>query len=342
MKGLILSAGKGTRLQPFSLTQSKTFLPVANKPVIQYCVEKIADIGITDIGIVIHPSLTEQFHQLLGFGDELGVSISYINQNQQNGIADAVKCAESFIGNESFVLLLGDNLIQESLRHLKQSVEEKTANASIMLAKVDNPQDFGIAEINDLKIIGLQEKPRHPKSNMAVIGVYAFDSSIFKAVHAIPPSARGEYEITDAIQWLIDHNKKVTFSKTDKHYSDVGTSSRWLEANRWMLDQLSNNKNLISPNSKIDQCTIIPPVMIAENCELKDSTIGPYVSIAQGVKVNRCNMKNSIILDGAELTQVSKMINNSIFGKYSRVNGTLNELECKKYVLGDRSSITES
>lgn len=340
MKGLILSAGKGTRLQPFSYTQPKTFLPVANKPVIQYCVEKLVDIGITDIGIVIHPSLTQQFHELLGSGDQLGVSISYINQQEQKGIADAVKCAESFVNHEPFILLLGDNLIQESLWQLNQPVENKVANASIMLARVDNPQDFGVAEIKGQKIIGIQEKPKHPKSNMAVIGAYAFDSSIFKAVHAISPSARGEYEITDAIQWLIDQDCKVTYSKTDKHYSDVGTTDRWLEANRWMLDQLGNDKER-SSRSHIEKCTIIPPVEIGDNCHLENCVIGPYVSIANKARVIQCNMKNSIVLEGAELTNINN-INRSIFGKDSIAAGSLKDDKSAEFILGDKCSVVNS
>lgn len=345
MKGLILCAGKGTRLQPLSYSQPKTLLPVANKPVLAYCMENLVRIGIKEIGIVLNHAQEKSIKEILGSGQQFGAQVTYIYQAQPKGIADAVKAAENFIAKESFLLLLGDNLIQESLDCLKLSLEKEGVHGSIMLAKVKNPSDYGIAEIREGRIVGLEEKPQHPKSDLAVIGAYAFDSSIFKAVHAISPSARGEFEITDAIQWLIDQRYVISYSVTEKHYSDVGNVERWLEANRWMLDTIADGKIIFSGRTYVENCTLIHPIIIGEGCGLVNSTIGPYVSIAPEAKIKDCHIENSMLLKGVILTNITKKITGSVFGQYSEVNGTINNgdsiesIESIEYILGDKSSV---
>lgn len=339
MKGLILCAGKGTRLQPLSYTQPKTLLPVANKPVLYYCIENLVKLGINEIGLVLNKSQERLIKEKLGSGQRFGAKITYIYQRKPKGIADAVKKAEDFIAMESFVLLLGDNLIQESLDCLKVTLEQEKVNGSIMLAKVRNPQDYGIAEISSGRIIGLEEKPQRPRSNLAIIGAYAFDSSIFKAIDSIRPSKRGEYEITDAIQWLINQGYVISYSITEKQYSDVGNVERWLEANQWMLDTMTTSNITISEQSHFENCTFNHPFIIGEGCNLKNSTIGPYVSIASGAKVDGCTIENSIILEGVTLKEIPKKITDSVFGQYSQVYGILNEWETIEYILGDKSSV---
>lgn len=345
MKGVILCAGKGTRLQPLTYSQPKTLLPVANKPVLVYCLESLVNEGITEIGIVLNPNQEEAIRAEIGTGEGYGVHITYLYQMEANGIADALKQAESFIGQDTFLLLLGDNLIQEPLGSLKRAIEEGRADGSIMLAKVANPSDYGIAHLHQGQVVNIEEKPKRPKSDLAVIGAYAFTPNIFYAVKAISPSARGEYEITDAIQWLIDQGYTISSTITEQNYSDVGNVERWLEANRWKLDEIEQQNQSLSGKYRLTNCTIIPPVIIGEGCQLVDSILGPYVSIASNARVVGCHIENSIILKGAVLDDVQHKIADSVFGQYSQVSGNLHQdeslrsLEAIEYVLGDKSTL---
>lgn len=320
MKGLILCAGKGTRLHPLTFAYPKTILPVANKPILEYCIEKLIELNIVNIGIVINKSQKKMLEDIIGFGERWGIKLTYIYQDEPKGISDAVNYAKGFIGADPFMLLLGDNLITESLARLKDCIEKESNNASVLLAAVTNPQDYGIAEVNNAKIVRLEEKPKSPKSNLAVLGAYAFDSTIFKAIESISPSSRGEYEITDAIQWLIDNGYSVASSFSEKKNIDVGTFERWLEANRWMLEEMKetdlNLDNIVFENSKI-----IPPVVVMHGCEIKDCIIGPYVSIGSDVQIEGCRIENSIILDHVRLKYISYPITDSIVGHHSVIAG---------------------
>lgn len=320
MKGLILCAGKGTRLHPLTLSYPKTLLPIANVPILKYCIEKLVEIEIQEIGIVLNASQEKVIKEMVGTGEQWNVRLTYIYQNEPKGIADAVKCAREFIEDSPFCLLLGDNLITESLTDLRKGLEQQGSNASIMLAAVTKPQDYGIAVIRGNRIVGLEEKPKEPKSNLAVLGTYAFDSSIFQAIDAIAPSPRGEYEISDAIQWLIDNDCKVSYSFAVKPIIDVGNIERWLEANRCILEQ--RNKT----SAHFDRChlhntQIIPPVIIGQGCEINNSIIGPYVSIGTDVMLEGCTISNSILLTGVKLMNVPYPVRDSIFGPHSVIAG---------------------
>ncbi|MDR6551139.1 sugar phosphate nucleotidyltransferase [Paenibacillus qinlingensis] len=317
MKGLILCAGKGTRLQPFSNIKPKGLLPVANKPLIYYGIEKLVELGINEIGIVIRPNLHTMFMEEVGNGERWDVNITYIFQVNPLGISDAVKFSESFIDNEPFILLLGDNLITQDLHELCHAITQDNHDAAILLRKVANPKAFGIAEVNKDRIIGLEEKPSEPKSDLAVLGSYAFKSSIFKAVHAIQPSARGEYEITDAIQWLIHQQYSVTYQMTAKNFSDVGTMEGWLEANRWMLQLMDDEGLLPSPIEHHPGNTFIPPVCIDPSAELINCVIGPYVTIGPNVRLESCTLENSILLEYAILNPNHYPMTNSIISPQS-------------------------
>ncbi|MFG6150593.1 glucose-1-phosphate thymidylyltransferase [Halobacillus sp. B23F22_1] len=312
MKGLILAAGNGTRLRPLSNTKPKPLLPVANKPVINYGIEMLYELGIREIGIVIQPDHKEVFKQHLT--KNKNIRFHYIYQKKQRGIAHAVKQAERFIGTDSFVLLLGDNLINESLEPLKEACKKKNTHGTVMVTKVARPEDYGIAEILEGRITNVEEKPLHPKSNLAIIGVYLFKPTIFKAIHALAPSARGEYEITDAIQWLIDHKYKVNYVKAERPTFDVGTMERWLEANQWMLAQDPDLKN----HNKVKNSTIIPPVKIGKQCNIKNSVIGPHVSVESGTTIKNCCIKNSIILRDSIFKNIPYEIVDSIFGEKTK------------------------
>ncbi|WP_431801942.1 glucose-1-phosphate thymidylyltransferase [Halobacillus andaensis] len=312
MKGLILTAGKGTRLRPLSYTRPKPLLPVANQPVIQYGIERLREIGIKEIGLVIQPGSKEIFEQTLGHYKD--VQFEYIYQYEQKGIAHAVKQAETFIGEDPFVLLLGDNLINEPLVPLKEAAVSKGTYGTVMVTEVAKPEDYGIAETEEDRIINVEEKPSQPSSNLAIIGVYLFEPAIFKAIDAINPSARGEYEITDAIQWMIDHNYPVNYVKAERPTFDVGTMERWLEANQWVLEQDPDLRH----HHKVKNSIIIPPVKIGAQCKIKNAVIGPYVSIEPGTTIKNCHIKNSIILRDSMFKNIPYEIIDSIFGEKTK------------------------
>ena len=339
MKGLILCAGKGTRLQPFSYSQPKTLLPVAGKSVLEYCLQNLIKQGIKEIGIVVNPSQDSIF-KAVGNGERFGVKLHYIYQLEQKGISHAVKAAEEFIGRDPFVLLLGDNLIAEDLETLIESYQRDQTSGAVMLSQVSNPQDYGIAVIKGNEIVDLEEKPAKPKSNLAVIGAYLFDHSIFKAVHSIRPSKRGEYEITDAIQWLIENGFKISYTITKKLYSDVGTIGRWLEANEWMLSKRLEKKVVIGNNTIIENCTLRGPVIIGDNCVLKDAEIGPFVSIQDHCYVENCHIDHSILLEKSNLSHIEMPVSQSVFGREVNLKGLTGATKNKvQFYVGDKAQL---
>ncbi|MFF2479627.1 sugar phosphate nucleotidyltransferase [Paenibacillus sp. NPDC058071] len=329
MKGIILCAGKGSRLYPFTNNYPKTLIPVANTPLLQLLIAKLMELGIDRIGIVIHPSQEADIRGQFGEGEALGISMTYIYQHEAKGIANALKQAEDYLSGEAFILLLGDNLISASLSDLKNDVEHGGVQASLLLGEVLVAQDYGIAEIQDSRIVGLEEKPAHPKSNLAVLGGYAFSKEIFDAVDKITPSKRGEYEITDAIQWLIEQQHVVAYHVTDQLNIDVGTMDRWLLANQKLLDAEALKKR-VHDSVRLERCTIVEPVSIEIDCVLKDCRIGPYVSVGAGSNLENCQIENSIILNGVYMKDLPFPIKNVIIGKHSNVAGALIDKEVKE------------
>ncbi|HJV46417.1 MAG TPA: glucose-1-phosphate thymidylyltransferase, partial [Bacillota bacterium] len=319
MKGLILCAGKGTRLQPYSFSQPKTMLPVANKPVLEYCIENLLRQGIEEIGIVINPG-QEVIRQKIGNGERFKARIQYIIQREQKGISHAIKQAQEFIGNHPFVLLLGDNLIAEDLKTLISSYRKDQSEGAIMLAPVEKPQDFGVAEIKGNEIVSLQEKPMQPKSNLAVIGAYLFESIIFKAIHEISPSPRGEYEITDAIQWLMNQGYKISYTITHDLYSDIGTVPRWMDANQWMMKKHVGEQVILGRETVVENCIFQGPVMIGENCILKNAEIGPFVAVENDCTIENGKIDMSILLEKSTISQFHS-ISNSIIGREAYLKG---------------------
>jgi glucose-1-phosphate thymidylyltransferase len=337
MKGLILCGGKGTRLKPFTNSLPKTLLPVAGKPVLEDCIERLVRIGIREIGIVINP-----YHQVIrnyiGDGKRFGAQIYFIYQNEPKGISHAVQVSQTFLDKESFVLLLGDNLLDEDLGTLITTFQSNESHAALLLAKVESPSDYGIAEIKGNQIIGLEEKPRQPKSDLAVIGAYLFDSTIFQAVQSITPSKRGEYEITDAIQWLINQGKTVSYSMTQKFYSDVGTVERWLKANEWRMQNRFGKQVLLGQTSYVDNCIIKGPVLIGENCTLKNAEIGPYVTIQDGCHLENCRIDRSIVLEKSTIINLGCSITHSAVGKEAFLCGIYSaESKAVQIILGDQA-----
>lgn len=312
MKGLILCAGKGSRLYPFTRSYPKSLLPVANAPLLHACIDKLVEQQITEIGIVIHPSQETLIRASLEYVKRWNADFTYICQHEPKGIANAVLLAQSFIGTHSFIMLLGDNLISISLSELRERAEAEGNHATLLLGEVDTPEDYGIAEVKDNRIIRLEEKPQAPKSNQAVLGAYVFTPILFEAARKIKASARGEYEITDAIQWLIERGYQVSYAVADKPNIDVGTVPRWLEANRVTLQ--ARRTSDIHPSVVLENCTIIEPVSIAEGTILKDCTIGPYVSIGASSFVENCHLENCIVMGQVHLKQLLQPLENTVIG----------------------------
>jgi len=336
MKGVILCAGQGTRMRPFTFSSPKSLLPVGNRPILDYCMQKLLDSGIREIGVVINPS-----QQIIAeYVDKYSslCAITVIHQTEQLGISHALLKAQPYLGDGPFILLLGDNLIEESLNPLIEAYEEYEAQAAILLAAVDHPQDFGIAEVESGAIKSIVEKPIQPASNLAVIGAYLFDHSIFDAISRTAPSQRGELEITDAIQRLIEEGRKVRFSITKKPYHDVGTLHRWLTANEWVLEESLGSSCVIGLTSVIENSVIQGPVIIGEGCIVKNAVIGPHVSVQDGCTLSDCTISNSICLEGAVIRS-SATLTRSIIGREAIVTGGENtdfKLSC---YLGEKSEL---
>jgi glucose-1-phosphate thymidylyltransferase len=339
MKGLILCAGRGTRLHPFSYSQPKTLLPVANHPVLHYCIGKLREVGVHEIGIVIHPSQI-QIPEYVGDGSHYQATITFIEQEKPLGIAHAVQLAQPFINDEPFILLLGDNLLMDSLHQLTQTFAQTRADGVVMLSEVERPQDYGIAQVKEGRLISVQEKPMQPKSNLAVIGAYLFTSPIFAAIATLRPSARGEYEISDAIQTMINHGCHIAHTLTTSKYTDVGTIERWLEANRWMLSRELGLGYQIGPKSVVHNCEIIGPVRIGDGCYMENCRVGPFVSIQDGVYLKNCShIENTIMLENSSLTDIDWTVTHSVFGRSSHIIGNRTTKE-GVFLLSDKSSIT--
>jgi glucose-1-phosphate thymidylyltransferase len=295
-------------------------------------------VGVHDIGIVIHPSQV-QIPPLVGDGSKFGVSITFIEQRVPLGISNAVQLAQDFLGDDPFILLLGDNLLMDSLHGLTRAFESTQSDGVVMLSEVERPQDYGIAEVKDGRLIGVEEKPKQPKSNLAVIGAYLFTKPIFESIAILKPSARGEYEITDAIQSMIDRGYQIAHSITNGKYTDVGTIDRWLEANRWMLSRELGNEYRVGSSSILENCEIIGPVLIGEDCSIKNCRLGPYVSIQDGVHLENCSqIENSILLENSFLKDVAWKVKDSVFGRESHLIGETAD-SSGVFILSDKSSI---
>ena len=331
MKALILAGGRGTRLRPLTNTTAKHLLPVANKPILFYVLDQIKEAGITDIGIIVSPQSAPQTREVLADGSRWGVKITCILQSQPLGLAHAVKTAEDFLGDSPFLLFLGDNLIQ---RGIKDFVEEFYAiDALILLKEVPDPRAFGVAELDASgKVIRLVEKPKEPKSNLALVGVYIFTSEIHKAIAQIKPSRRGELEITDAIQRLLGMGKEVKSHILQGWWLDTGKKEDLLQANRIILDDFLKrdikgkvdsqsrivNRVEIRQGAGIENSSIQGPVSIAEDCHIRNSFIGPFTSIGAGTVIEDSSIEYSVILENSRILKIEHLAN-SVIGRNAEI-----------------------
>jgi glucose-1-phosphate thymidylyltransferase len=311
---------------------------VANYPVLHFCIRKLREVGVHDIGIVIHPSQL-QIPEYIGDGSQFQATITFIQQEKPLGIAHAVRLAKTFINDEPFILLLGDNLLMDSLHELTRTFEQTQADGVVMLSEVERPQDYGIAQVAGGRIVSVEEKPKQPKSNLAVIGAYLFTSPLFDSIAMLRPSARAEYEITDAIQSMIERGYQIAHTVTYGKYSDVGTIQRWLEANRWMLSQEIGDHYVVGEESVVHNCEITGPVLVGNRCRIENCKIGPYVSIQDGVQLSNCAwIEDSILLENSSLHDIDWPITQSVFGRSSYLAGT-HVYDKGVLLLSDKSSI---
>jgi len=351
VKGLILSGGTGTRLRPLTYTRAKQLVPVANKPVLYYGIEAITGAGITDIGIIVGDTKNE-IMQAVGDGSKWGAKVTYIEQSAPLGLAHAVLTAKEYIKDDPFVMYLGDNLILDGITSLVEDFRSGDANAQILLAKVPNPEQFGVAELVDGRVIRLVEKPSEPKSDLALVGVYMFDKNIFEAAEKIEPSTRGELEITDAIQKLIDLNYKVNPYIVRGWWKDTGKLEDMLEANRMVLDRIKNSiqgsvdteseinhKVVIQPGAEIVRSTIRGPAVIGENTRIIDAYIGPFTSIQHECLVRRAEVEHSIILENSRIEEIDVRIEDSLIGRFTELKKSQIKPRALRFVLGDRSNV---
>ena len=351
MKGLILSGGKGTRLRPLTFTQAKQLVPVANKPVLFYGIEALKEAGIAEIGIVVGDT-KEEIKNAVGDGSRWGVRISYIEQETPLGLAHAVKISEEFLGKEPFVMYLGDNILKSGIKSLVEEFEEERPNSLILLTPVPNAQMFGVAELKDGKVVRLVEKPREPKSNLALVGVYMFDDNIFEAVNAIKPSWRSELEITDAIQYLVDHGYKVHPHIVTGWWKDTGKIEDILEANRLILESIEgkiegevdeasriNGQVIVEKGTLIKNSIIRGPAIIGENCEIMDSYIGPFTSIQRDCRIVRTELEHSIVLEKSDIQDVGSRIDESLIGREVKIFKCPPKPSVFRFMVGDKSEI---
>ena len=352
MKALILAGGKGTRLRPITFTRAKQLVPVANKPILFYAIESIRDAGITDIAIIVGDT-ADEVRQAVGDGSAWGVSITYIAQEAPLGLAHAVMIAEEFMAGDPFVMYLGDNLIADGISRFVKGFSEAPCAAHVLLAHVPNANQFGVAELSsDGSILRLVEKPEHPVSDLALVGVYLFDASIFEAAAAIRPSARGELEITDAIQWLLDNGRVVWPHVIGGWWKDTGRLEDMLEANRIMLDLIEGDVRCeLEPGSEIHgrvrigegtrllNSIVRGPAVIGESCEIVNAYIGPYSAVGDGCAVLGSEIEHSIMLAGSRIEDCGSRFADSLMGVNSVVRKATRAPAAYHVMLGDNSEV---
>lgn len=350
MKGLILCAGKGTRLRPLTHTNAKQLVPVANKPIIHYGLEAMAEADIREVGIVIGETGPE-IREAVGDGSQWGLKITYIEQHETLGIAHAVQVSEDFLGSEPFVLYLGDNLLRDGIVGLVREFEEQRPNATILLAEVENPRRFGVAEVKKGKIIGLEEKPKKPKSNLAIVGVYLFDSSILGAVRKVKPSWRGELEITDSIAVLLDEGFTINSHIIKGWWKDTGKKEDILEANRIVMENIEPDiegkvedsevagRVVVEKGAAVESSTIRGPVIIGRDSRITNAYIGPFTAIDQNVVVENSEIENSIVLRGSRISNLDRRLEESLIGRDAVVERSLSRPLSYKMMIGDSSRV---
>lgn len=354
MKGIILHGGSGTKLRPLTHTGPKQLIPVANKPISQYVLEDLRNSGITEVAIVLGSIYPEKTKEYYGDGKKFGLNIQYIEQGEPKGIAHAVSLCKEYVNNRSFIVYLGDNLIKGGIDRFVKRFEKSNDDAMTLLCKVKNPQRFGVAKIDENgRLLQLVEKPKEPPSDYALTGIYFFKPIIFEMINQLKPSWRGELEITDAIQSLLENDYKVGYQIVQDWWKDTGTPEDILEANRLVLDELKpevkgkikNDSTIqgrvaVGRNSTIEENAIIRgPVIIGENTVIKPKVyIGPYTSIGDNCTIERGEIENSIVMNDC-IININDRITDSLISPYSKITSNDQTPHGKKFILGERTYI---
>jgi glucose-1-phosphate thymidylyltransferase len=351
MKGLILSGGKGTRLRPITHTSAKQLVPVANKPVLFYGLEAMAQAGIEEVGIIIAPQTGEEIREATGDGSRFGLRITYIEQAEPLGLAHAVLTAQAFLGEDSFVMYLGDNLLQGGIVELVAAFREHRPEALILLTPVPDPENYGVAELEDGRVVRLAEKPAAPATDLALVGVYMFTPAIHDAARAIVPSARGELEITDAIQHLVDSDRRVEPHVVVGWWKDTGRLDDLLEANRLVLDRLEarvqgelvdsscDGRVVVEPGARLERSTVRGPAVIGAGARLVDCYVGPYTAIGEGCTIERAEVEHSILLSGSSVTGLEGRMESSLLGRNVTIGRGSGQPRAYRFMVGDNSEI---
>ncbi len=351
MKGLVLSGGAGTRLRPITHTSAKQLVPVANKPVLFYGLEAMRAAGIDDVGIVVGETRAD-IEAAVGDGSRFGLRVTYLPQEAPLGLAHAVLIAEAFLGDSTFVMYLGDNLLKEGIAPFVRAFERSKPDALILLQKVGDPRSYGIAELDgDGRVARLVEKPAEPRSDLALVGVYLFTPAVFESVKAITPSARGELEITDAIQHMIDRGLRVEPHTVTGWWKDTGKLEDMLEANRLILSTIESDVRgevvestlegpvQVGEGSVIERCTVRGPVVIGAGCHLSDTFVGPYTAISDGVVVEQAEIEHSIILENSRICRLGARMADSLIGRDCVIAHSEALPVAYRFMVGDSSQI---
>ncbi|MDZ7263311.1 MAG: glucose-1-phosphate thymidylyltransferase [candidate division KSB1 bacterium] len=351
MKALITSGGKGTRLRPLTHTQNKHLIPIANKPILHYAIETVTQAGISEVGIVTNSDCSE-VPDAIGDGSRWGVKITYIPQEAPLGLAHVVKIAEDFIGKDPFIFYLGDNMVVGGVKRFIEEFQRDHVNCFLTLSKVKDPERFGVPEIKNNRIVSIEEKPKHPKSKYAVAGIYIYDHHIFEAVNNIQPSARGELEISDAHQYLIDHGYQIGYSEITGWWKDTGKPIDLLEANRLVLEHqearidgvldktsyLAGNV-IVEKGATIKNSQIRGPAIIGSDTIIENSYIGPFTSIHNNCYIRNSEIEFSIVLTNCQILDIGGRIESSLLGTDVQIIKVTSKPISHRFIIGDQSRI---
>src|SRR6476469_395567 len=351
LKGLILSGGRGTRLLPITHTSAKQLVPVANKPVLFYGIEAMAHAGIDEVGIIIAPETGDEIREATGDGSQFGVKITYIVQDEPAGLAHAVLTAEPFLGVDPFVMYLGDNLLQGGIDDLVAAFRANGPDALILLTPVPDPEHFGVAELDGDRVVALAEKPAQPRTNLALVGVYMFTALIHDAARAIDPSPRGELEITDAIQYLVDSGRRVEPHVVKGWWKDTGRLEDMLAANRLVLDTIQtrldgelidsrvDGRVVIEPGARLERSAVRGPAIIGAGARLSDCYVGPYTAVGEDCVISGAEVEHSILLAHSVVRDLDGRIESSLLGRNVKVGRDLGQPRAYRFMVGDTSEI---
>jgi glucose-1-phosphate thymidylyltransferase len=353
LKGLVLAGGRGTRLRPLTHTAAKQLVPVANRPILYYVLDNLSEAGVRDVGIIISPESRKAIQEAVSDGSRWAMNVEYIVQEEPRGLAHAVKAARAFLGTNPFIMYLGDNLIGSGIRALCENFEQSAADASILLKEVADASSFGIAEVDAAgKVMRLIEKPKEPKSNLALVGIYFFSNKIHDAIDRIAPSWRGELEITDAVQELLDQGFTVSSQRLDGWWLDTGKKDDLLTANTVVLDEWVTRRIdgeidarshvtgrvQLGSGSRVINSTVRGPVVIADNVLIENSFVGPFTSVASGCRITSSVLEHCVLLENARIENVDRL-EDSLIGKNSAVIKNQNTHQAYRLMIGDDSEV---